>query len=267
MGKPKRTDNRLKELGITMEDVEAFRKDRETLRRGGRGGRSKETTKDPNAYDEYAEAAKWKRELEANESRKKKVAKKNNDNLVTGKRKAPSDDDTHSVSDSSPKQKKRKAEDNRKRKGKMVDVSSSGDDKDWEATNAEEGSTSTKEEDEENVHIDEVRSKLYKKMKVQQRESIIPESKKTADGIYLPKSAVKFEPNLMGEILSVGEKVLEVEPGKKVLLSDLSAYEVSGIAHLALTYTLLYEADDLLSHKAVIGFNLYLDYLIKLIII
>ncbi|KAI9127850.1 hypothetical protein K1719_000843 [Acacia pycnantha] len=40
--------------------------------------------------------------------------------------------------------------------------------------------------------------------------SIVPIIK-TAGGIYLPKSAVKFERNLMGEILSVGEKVQEVE--------------------------------------------------------
>ncbi|KAK4268036.1 hypothetical protein QN277_024742 [Acacia crassicarpa] len=48
----------------------------------------------------------------------------------------------------------------------------------------------------------------------------------TSGGIHLPKSAVKFDRNLMGEILSVGEKVQEVEPGKKVLFSDLNAYEV-----------------------------------------
>ncbi|KAI9082310.1 hypothetical protein K1719_035733 [Acacia pycnantha] len=107
MRKPKRAISCLKELGITMEDVEAFRKHRATLRRGGRGGRSKEKTKDPNSYDEYVEAAKWKRELEAKESRKKKwAAKKNHHTLVIGKRKAASDDDAQSVSDSSPKQKK-----------------------------------------------------------------------------------------------------------------------------------------------------------------
>lgn len=55
MGKSTRSDNRLKELGITMADVEAFKKHRATLRRGGR---SKESTKDPSAYDEYAEVAK-----------------------------------------------------------------------------------------------------------------------------------------------------------------------------------------------------------------
>nr|ACG31800.1 CHL-CPN10 [Zea mays] len=40
------------------------------------------------------------------------------------------------------------------------------------------------------------------------------------------KSAVKFERYLMGEILSVGADVSEVEAGKKVLFSDINAYEV-----------------------------------------
>ncbi|GJM91507.1 hypothetical protein PR202_ga07883 [Eleusine coracana subsp. coracana] len=52
----------------------------------------------------------------------------------------------------------------------------------------------------------------------------IPE--KSAGGVLLPKSAVKFERYLMGEILSVGADVSEVETGKKVLFSDINAYEV-----------------------------------------
>ncbi|KAI5001748.1 hypothetical protein ZWY2020_026398 [Hordeum vulgare] len=39
---------------------------------------------------------------------------------------------------------------------------------------------------------------------------------KSAGGVLLPKSAVKFERYLMGEILSVGVDVSEVEAGKKV---------------------------------------------------
>ncbi|KAG6524724.1 hypothetical protein ZIOFF_014662 [Zingiber officinale] len=38
---------------------------------------------------------------------------------------------------------------------------------------------------------------------------------KSAGGVLLPKSAVKFERYLMGEILSVGSDVTEVEAGKK----------------------------------------------------
>ncbi|CAL9069768.1 unnamed protein product [Musa banksii] len=49
---------------------------------------------------------------------------------------------------------------------------------------------------------------------------------KSAGGVLLPKSAVKFERYLMGEILSVGSDVTEVEAGKKVLFSDINAYEV-----------------------------------------
>ncbi|VVA29118.1 PREDICTED: 10 kDa chaperonin [Prunus dulcis] len=49
---------------------------------------------------------------------------------------------------------------------------------------------------------------------------------KSAGGVLLPKSAVKFERYLMGEILSVGVEVGEVKAGKKVLFSDINAYEV-----------------------------------------
>ncbi|KAI5344756.1 hypothetical protein L3X38_012633 [Prunus dulcis] len=49
---------------------------------------------------------------------------------------------------------------------------------------------------------------------------------KSAGGVLLPKSAVKFERYLMGEILSVGAEVGEVKAGKKVLFSDINAYEV-----------------------------------------
>ncbi|XP_023750342.1 10 kDa chaperonin 1, chloroplastic [Lactuca sativa] len=49
---------------------------------------------------------------------------------------------------------------------------------------------------------------------------------KSAGGVLLPKSAVKFERYLMGEILAVGSEVADLEPGKKVLFSDINAYEV-----------------------------------------
>ncbi|KAJ8756176.1 hypothetical protein K2173_024723 [Erythroxylum novogranatense] len=49
---------------------------------------------------------------------------------------------------------------------------------------------------------------------------------KSAGGVLLPKSAVKFERYLMGEVLSVGTEVGQVEMGKKVLFSDINAYEV-----------------------------------------
>ncbi|KAF3634346.1 putative peroxidase 57-like [Capsicum annuum] len=49
---------------------------------------------------------------------------------------------------------------------------------------------------------------------------------KSAGGVLLPKSAVTFERYLMGEVLSVGSDVAQVEKGKKVLFSDINAYEV-----------------------------------------
>ncbi|KAK9051473.1 hypothetical protein SSX86_028100 [Deinandra increscens subsp. villosa] len=49
---------------------------------------------------------------------------------------------------------------------------------------------------------------------------------KSAGGVLLPKSAVKFERYLMGEILAVGTEVGDLEAGKKVLFSDVNAYEV-----------------------------------------
>ncbi|KMZ63085.1 hypothetical protein ZOSMA_42G01250 [Zostera marina] len=50
---------------------------------------------------------------------------------------------------------------------------------------------------------------------------------KSSGGVLLPKSAVKFERYLMGQILSVGADVgEEVAAGKKVLFSDVNAYEV-----------------------------------------
>uniref|UniRef100_A0A0C9RV65 TSA: Wollemia nobilis Ref_Wollemi_Transcript_11394_732 transcribed RNA sequence n=1 Tax=Wollemia nobilis TaxID=56998 RepID=A0A0C9RV65_9CONI len=53
----------------------------------------------------------------------------------------------------------------------------------------------------------------------------IPE--KSAGGVLLPKSAVKFERYLMGEVVSVGSEAGDIEKGKKVLFSDINAYEVN----------------------------------------
>ncbi|XP_047340343.1 10 kDa chaperonin 1, chloroplastic-like [Impatiens glandulifera] len=49
---------------------------------------------------------------------------------------------------------------------------------------------------------------------------------KSSGGVLLPKSAVKFERYLLGEVLSVGADVEQLEAGKKVLFSDINAYEV-----------------------------------------
>jgi len=50
---------------------------------------------------------------------------------------------------------------------------------------------------------------------------------KSAGGVLLPKSAVKFEHYLMGQVLSVGSEVGNIETGKQVMFSDINAYEVN----------------------------------------
>ncbi|RDX65657.1 10 kDa chaperonin 1, chloroplastic, partial [Mucuna pruriens] len=51
-------------------------------------------------------------------------------------------------------------------------------------------------------------------------------SDKTVGGVLLPKSAVKFERYLVGEILTVGSEAGELKAGTKVLFTDINAYEV-----------------------------------------
>ncbi|KAF5744249.1 putative ATP binding protein [Tripterygium wilfordii] len=81
------------------------------------------------------------------------------------------------------------------------------------------------------LRINAVAQKLEPKKVVPQADRVLirleelPE--KSAGGVLLPKSAVKFERYLMGEILSVGAEVGQnMEAGKKVLFSDINAYEV-----------------------------------------
>ncbi|KAG0453044.1 hypothetical protein HPP92_025708 [Vanilla planifolia] len=49
---------------------------------------------------------------------------------------------------------------------------------------------------------------------------------KSAGGVLLPKSAVKFEQYLVGEILSTGPDADDLAVGTKVILSDINAYDV-----------------------------------------
>ncbi|KAJ1399423.1 GroES-like superfamily [Sesbania bispinosa] len=51
-------------------------------------------------------------------------------------------------------------------------------------------------------------------------------SQKTTGGVLLPKSAVKFERYLVGEVLTVGADAGELKAGTKVLFTDINAYEV-----------------------------------------
>nr|AVN99047.1 chloroplast 10 kDa chaperonin 1 [Hymenophyllum caudiculatum] len=50
---------------------------------------------------------------------------------------------------------------------------------------------------------------------------------KSVGGVLLPKSAVKFEHYLCGQVLSVGKEAGAISVGQKVLFSDLNAYEVN----------------------------------------
>eukprot|EP00250_Pteridium_aquilinum_P004417 c14627_g1_i1 orf=377-859(-) len=50
---------------------------------------------------------------------------------------------------------------------------------------------------------------------------------KSVGGVLLPKSAVKFEHYLCGEVISIGKEATDVSVGQKVLFSDLNAYEVN----------------------------------------
>ncbi|KAL2319510.1 hypothetical protein Fmac_028479 [Flemingia macrophylla] len=51
-------------------------------------------------------------------------------------------------------------------------------------------------------------------------------SDRTVGGVLLPKSAVKFEQYLVGEVLTVGAEAGKLKAGTKVLLTDINAYEV-----------------------------------------
>ncbi|XP_027336689.1 10 kDa chaperonin 1, chloroplastic-like [Abrus precatorius] len=49
---------------------------------------------------------------------------------------------------------------------------------------------------------------------------------KTSNGVLLPKSAVKYERYLTGEILTIGAEAGELKAGTKVLFTDVNAYQV-----------------------------------------
>ncbi|KAG6400516.1 hypothetical protein SASPL_137353 [Salvia splendens] len=55
---------------------------------------------------------------------------------------------------------------------------------------------------------------------------IVKVDSKSAGGVLLPKSAVKFERYLVGEVVSRGAEVQDVQTGRKVLFSDINAHEV-----------------------------------------
>ncbi|KAI9117934.1 hypothetical protein K1719_011076 [Acacia pycnantha] len=107
MARVKMTPDRLKELGIIMEDVTRYRKHMSTIRWCGRDGGSKYKTKEE--YDKYEGAAKRKRDNEAKEAKKRKRAEKRNTaTMVSKKRKGQTEVDGDSSSESSGRQKKAK---------------------------------------------------------------------------------------------------------------------------------------------------------------
>ncbi|KAI9079433.1 hypothetical protein K1719_038622 [Acacia pycnantha] len=75
MARVKMTEDRMREMGITMDDVKNYKKYRASLRRSGRRRQSKYTSKN-DWHDDYAEAAKWERDHEAKEAKKQKRAAK-----------------------------------------------------------------------------------------------------------------------------------------------------------------------------------------------
>lgn len=52
-------------------------------------------------------------------------------------------------------------------------------------------------------------------------------AEQTSGGVLLPKSAVKYERYLVGEVLAIGSEVAKIEKGNRVLVSDMNAYEVN----------------------------------------
>ncbi|KAI9100865.1 hypothetical protein K1719_023989 [Acacia pycnantha] len=177
MARVKMTLDRLKELGITMEDVRNYRKHMATIRRCGREGGSKYRMKED--YDEYEGAAKWKRDNEAKEAKKRKHAeRKNATATVSKKRKGHIEVDGDS-SKSSGTQKCQKVEAKKHGKAKViVSESFGGDDKGWKPTESDHGSSEGNEEEEDIVGEGKRRAKLYQKLKkVHRRPNMVPESK------------------------------------------------------------------------------------------
>jgi chaperonin GroES len=52
-------------------------------------------------------------------------------------------------------------------------------------------------------------------------------SEESTGGVLLPRSAVKYERYLVGEVLATGSEVEKIEKGNRVLVSDVNAYEVN----------------------------------------
>ncbi|KAI9078722.1 hypothetical protein K1719_039309 [Acacia pycnantha] len=161
----KMTEDRMREMGITMDDVKNYRKYRASLRRCGRRRQSKYTSKN-DWYDDYAEAAKWKRDLAAKEAKKQKRA---------GKRK---DSAGHSTKGSKPSDNASDEDEGDQSDDSGQGLSSSKEEEKGDHTDdSGQGSGASKEEKYDSDGADGVRKKLYKKLRKKQRPSVIPEAK------------------------------------------------------------------------------------------
>ncbi|KAI9113709.1 hypothetical protein K1719_014960 [Acacia pycnantha] len=160
MARVKMTEDRLREMGITMDDVKNYRKYRASLRRCGRRRQSKYTSKDHDWYDDYAEATKWKRDLAAKEAQKQKRA---------GKRK---DSAGHSTKGSTEEEEGDQSDDSR-----QGSSASNEEEEGDQSDDSGQGSSASKEEEDDSDGADGVREKLYKKLRKKQRPSVIPEAK------------------------------------------------------------------------------------------
>ncbi|KAI9126752.1 hypothetical protein K1719_002348 [Acacia pycnantha] len=144
MARVKMTEERMKEMGITIDDVREYRRQR--------GIEKKEAKK------------------------KQREAKNKGDATVSQKRKEPPQVDPNSAA--TPKNKKQKAKQVKQGKEKVViSESCSSDDKGWKPTPSANGSSDTENDEEENVRVDKTRARLYKKLKRKQRENVAPEAK------------------------------------------------------------------------------------------
>ncbi|KAI9118870.1 hypothetical protein K1719_010315 [Acacia pycnantha] len=150
---------------------------RRNLRRCGRDVGSKYKSKVPNWYDDFEAATKWKRGIEKKEAKKiQRTTKNKADATVSQKGKEPPQVDPNSAAP--PKNKKQKAEQVKHGKKKVVvSESCSSDDKGWKPTPSANGSSDTKNDEEENVGVDNTKARLYKKLKRKQRENVAPEAK------------------------------------------------------------------------------------------
>ncbi|KAI9105170.1 hypothetical protein K1719_022699 [Acacia pycnantha] len=187
-------------------------------------------SKDPNWYDNYKEAAKWKHGIKAKEAKKKqRAAGKKGDATVSQKRKAPPQVDPDSAAPSPPKDKKQKAKQVKQGKKKIVvSDSSSSDDKGWKPTKLGNGSSDTNKDDEENVGVDKTRAKLYKKLRVKQRENVAPEPKgdfnqSKLEDYDIIEDGVAALGALFGQVLDVKLSLMKAELQALIEAQHISA--------------------------------------------